>query len=428
MVLLLLCLGTSAFGCLMIASTTNYMGYVRYVSMQILAILLGVGAYAIVSSIDIRGIAERRTLLVLFNTALLLMLLSPFGTDMSTGNRSWLNFPFLPFNIQPAEFCKITYVIIMASVMNTYQDRVSSIRSVFWMLVHLALVAGLNWAVSNDAGVSLIFVFIFLIMAFAGGVKLFWFLLGGGLVVTAIPFIWNFVMKEYQRRRILVLFDPSIDPLGMNERYQIVRSLRSLNGGGLTGQGLFSGNRTQQGALVAQHTDLIFSAIGEEMGYLGCILVMVMLILIIIRCVYVGTKSPDYMRKVLCFGVAGALIFQTLSNVGMCMGVTPVIGLTLPFISYGGSSILSMYIMMGLVSGVHARPTRPIHERYIQAPIGMDSRRWKLENWKTIPGIMDDPGIFVWMDKWVFIVVIAIRSAYHYCVIARPFRAVAISR
>lgn len=380
MVLLLLCLGTSAFGCLMIASTTNYMGYVRHVSMQILAIFLGVGAYAVVSSIDIRGIAERRTLLVLFNTALLLMLLSPYGTDMSTGNRSWLNFPFLPFNIQPAEFCKITYVIIMASVMNTYQDRVSSIRSVFRMLVHLALVAGLNWAVSGDAGVSLIFVFIFLIMAFAGGVKLFWFLLGGGLVVTAVPFIWNFVMKEYQRRRILVLFDPSIDPLGMNERYQIVRSLRSLNGGGLTGQGLFSGNRTQQGALVAQHTDLIFSAIGEEMGYLGCILVMVMLILIIIRCVYVGTKSPDYMRKVLCFGVAGALIFQTLSNVGMCMGVTPVIGLTLPFISYGGSSILSMYIMMGLVSGVHARPTRPIHERYIQAPIGMDSRQWKLEN------------------------------------------------
>jgi rod shape determining protein RodA len=165
----------------------------------------------------------------------------------------------------------------------------------------------------------------------------------------------------------------------MNERYQIVRSLRSLNGGGLTGQGLFSGNRTQKGALVAQHTDMIFSAIGEEMGYLGCILVMIMLILIIIRCVYVGTKSPDYLRKVLCFGVAGAMIFQTLSNVGMCMGVSPVIGLTLPFISYGGSSILSMYIMMGLVSGVHARPTRPIHERYIHAPIGMESKSWKRE-------------------------------------------------
>lgn len=374
MVLLFLCVGTSAFGCLMIASATNYMGYVRYVAVQIFAILAGVLMYAVVSSIDIRVIAERRGWLVVFNTLLLLMLLSPYSLTIG-GNRSWLKFPFLPFNIQPAEFCKITYVIIMASVMATYQNRVSSIRAMVKMLIHLLLVAGLNLAVSGDAGVSLIFVFIFITMAFAGGVKMIWFLLGGGLVAAAAPFIWNYVMKEYHRRRILVLFDPSIDPFGMDERYQMLRSLRSLNGGGMTGQGLFNGHRTQSGALVAQHTDFIFSAIGEEMGYIGCVLVIVMLILIIARCIHVGTRSPDYLRKVLCFGVAGALIFQTISNVGMCMGVTPVIGLTLPFISYGGSSILSMFIMMGLVSGVHARPTRPIHERYIHAPIGMELRQ-----------------------------------------------------
>lgn len=368
MVLLFLCVGTSAFGCLMIASATNYMGYVRYVAVQIFAIVAGIIAYAVVSSIDIRSLAERRGLLVVFNTVLLLTLLTPYGVDVN-GNRSWLSFPFLPFNIQPAEFCKITYVIIMASVMNTYQDRVSSLRSIFMMCFHLLLAAGLNLAVSSDAGVSLIFVFIFLVAAFAGGVKLIWFLLGGGAIVAAVPFIWTYVMKEYQRRRILVLFDPSIDPLGLNERYQMLHSQRSLNGGGMTGQGLFNGHRTQSGALFAQHTDFIFSAIGEEMGYLGCVLVIVMLVLIIIRCIHVGTRSPDYLRKLVCFGVAGALIFQTLSNVGMCMGITPVIGLTLPFISYGGSSILSMFMMMGLVSGVHARPTRPVHERYIHAPL-----------------------------------------------------------
>ena len=368
MVLLFLCVGTSAFGCLMIASATNYMGYVRYVAVQIFAIIAGILAYAVVSSIDVRALAERRGLLVLFNTVLLLLLLTPYGSEVN-GNRSWLNFPFLPFNVQPAEFCKITYVIIMASVMNTYQDRVSSLRSIFMMCFHLLLVAGLNIAVSSDAGVSLIFVFIFLVAAFAGGVKLIWFLLGGGAVAAAIPFIWTYVMKEYQRRRIEVLFNPEIDPQGLNERYQMLHSLRSLNGGGMTGQGLFKGHRTQSGALFAQHTDFIFSAIGEEMGYLGCVLVIVMLVLIIIRCIHVGTRSPDYLRKLVCFGVAGALIFQTLSNVGMCMGITPVIGLTLPFISYGGSSILSMFMMMGLVSGVHARPTRPVHERYIHAPL-----------------------------------------------------------
>ncbi len=375
MILLLLCVLASAFGCLMISSATAYTGSARYLVVQIFSIGLGVALYAAVSCIDANFISEHRTWLVVFNTLLLLLLRTPFGTDNGTGNRSWLHFPFLPVDIQPAEFCKITYVLIMASVMATHQDRVSSVSSVFHMCFHLALVAGLNLLVSRDMGVSLIFLFIFMGMAFAGGVKLIWFFAGCAGVAVAAPVIWFQVLDTYQRNRILVLFDPSLDPYGLNERYHTVRSLLSLNGGGLTGQGLFQGNRTQSGALFAQHTDFIFSAVGEELGYLGCILVMLMLILIIARCIYVGTKSPDYLRKVLCFGVASALIFQVLSNVGMCMGITPVIGLTLPFISYGGSSLVSLFAMMGLVSGVHARPTRPIHERYIHAPIGMDRRR-----------------------------------------------------
>ena len=144
------------------------------------------------------------------------------------------------------------------------------------------------------------------------------------------------------------------------------RSLLSLNGGGLMGQGLFSGNRTQIGALPAQHTDYIFSAIGEEMGYVGCIAVLIMLVLIIARVIQVGSRSQNYLRRMVCFGAAMALIFQVCSNVGMCIGVTPVIGLTLPFISYGGSSIVSLYAMLGLVSGVYARPTPRSHELYVR--------------------------------------------------------------
>ena len=145
------------------------------------------------------------------------------------------------------------------------------------------------------------------------------------------------------------MFNPDLDPLGIDERYHTVRSLRSLTGGGMTGQGLFQGHRTQNGALNAQHTDYIFSAIGEELGYVGCIFVLVLMALIIGRCIYVGCRSTDYMRKLICFGAASALIFQVMINVGMCIGVMPVIGLTLPFISYGGSSILSLYAMLGLV-------------------------------------------------------------------------------
>lgn len=374
LILLSLCLLTSGFGCLIVASTNNYRGFTRYVAIQLIAIVLGVFLYMVVSSISADFISEHRRFLIGFNCFMLILLLTPFGTAHNSGNRSWLEFPFLPMDIQPAEFCKITFVVILASTMASHQNRISSLRSVFHMVFQLGLVAGMNVVISGDAGVSLIFVFIFIIMAFAGGVKWYWFAIGGGGIAACIPILWNYIMQPYQKERILVLFDPSIDPYGLDARYQSYRSLLSLNGGGLTGQGLFNGNRTQVGALPAQHTDFIFSALGEEMGYLGCLLVICLLLLIIARCVWVGTRSQDYLRRMMCFGVAAALIFQMVSNVGMCLGVTPVIGLTLPFISYGGSSMMSLFAMMGLVSGVHARPEPKSHERYIHAPA--ETLRW----------------------------------------------------
>ncbi len=365
MVLLILCLVTSAFGCLIIASTTHWTDSLRFVIVQAAAVVLGIGVYTVVSCIDAEFIAEHRLALVIFNCIMLLLLI-PFGEDHGTGNKSWLVIPGLPVDIQPAEFCKITFMLIMASVMGAHQNRISSISSVFHMVFHLGLIVVMNMALSRDFGTTLIFIMIFIGMAFAGGVKLIWFLIAGGSLAAAAPFIWEHVFNDRQRNRILVLFDPSIDPEGLDERWHTVRSLLSLNGGGLTGQGLFSGNRTQAGQLNAQHTDFIFSAIGEELGYLGCLLTLVLLLAIVARVIYVGTCSQDYTRRMICFGTASVLVFQIISNVGMCIGVTPVIGLTLPFISYGGSSILSLFAMMGLVSGVHARPAPQSHELYVQ--------------------------------------------------------------
>ena len=365
LILLLLCLVTSAFGCLCIASATNHRDFTHYVLMQAAAISMGVVCYVAVSAIDLDFISEHRFLLVLFNLFLLLLLI-PFGVDFDSGNKSWLKLPGVPFNIQPAEICKITFVLIMASVMASHQQRISSFKSVFSMLIQTLFLVGVNIAISKDAGVSLIFVFIFIGMAFAGGVSLIWFIFGGGVLVAAAPLIWTKFMSTYQRQRILVLFDPTIDPMGLDERYHSMRSLRSLTGGGLTGQGLFNGNRTQIGALPAQHTDYIFSAIGEELGYIGCIVVLLMLLAIVARIIQVGKRSQNYLRRMVCFGSAMALIFQVCSNVGMCIGVTPVIGLTLPFISYGGSSIVSLYAMLGLVSGVKARPAPRSHELYVR--------------------------------------------------------------
>ncbi len=366
-VLLLLCLVTTAFGCLIISSATNYMDTIRYVLLQIVAAGLGVFLYAVVSSIDAEFFSEHRLWLIVFNCFLLLLLV-PFGTDNGTGNKSWLDFVFLPFYIQPAEFCKISFILIMASVMAANQNKISHITSIGQMAFQIGLLVVLNLLVSRDMGVSLIFVFIFIGMAWTGGVNPLWFAAGGGLVVAVWPMIWNHVFSGYQRLRFEVLYNPDIDPAGIGVRWHSIQSLKSLTGGGMIGQGLFSGNRTQQGALTAQHTDYIFSAIGEELGFLGCALAIILLILIILRCIWVGNRSPDYLRKQICFGCAAALIFQVISNVGMCIGITPVIGLTLPFISYGGSSIASLYLMMGLVSGVYARPTATSHERYIRPP------------------------------------------------------------
>ncbi len=364
MVLMLLCLGLTSFGIVMISSTTNHMGNTRFIVIQVFATCLGLTMYAIISSIDADFWAEHRVGLVIFNS-LLLLLLIPFGTDNNTGNRSWLDFPLLPINIQPAEICKITYIVIMASVMTEHKSKPSTIPAVFHMVLHLGLLVGLNMVLSKDAGVSLIFVFIFIGMAFAGGVSLIWFAIAGGSILAAWPLIWK-IMGQHQRNRLLILVDPTVDPDGLKERFHSKRSLLSLTGGGTSGQGLYEGIRTQSGALPAQHTDYIFSAIGEELGFVGCACILLAELLVIARCIQVGSRSSDYMRRMICYGAASALIFQVTSNVGMCIGLTPVIGLTLPFVSYGGSSILTLFAMLGLVSGVHARPESQSHEHYIR--------------------------------------------------------------
>ena len=370
LLLLLLLVVTTAFGCLVIASTTNAtdIGPLRYLIIQIGAAGAGILAYVVFSSIDTEFFSEHRSVLIGFNL-MLLFLLIPFGTDNGTGNKSWLSFPFLPFDIQPAEICKITFPLIMASVMASHQNRISSVKSVLHMAFHLLLLFGLNVVISGDLGVSLIFVFIFIGMTFAGGVSMIWFLGAAGAVAAMAPIAWQF-LGEYQQNRIAVLINPQLDPNGTGPRYHTVRALRSLTGGGLTGQGLFQGTRTQtNGALFAQHTDFIFAAIGEELGFVGCALVLLLLVLIIARCIWVGNRSTDYLRKLVCFGAASALIFQVIINIGMCVDVMPVIGLTLPFVSYGGSSIITLYAMLGLVSGVYARPHATSHERYIRPPV-----------------------------------------------------------
>lgn len=365
MLLLGLCVAASLFGIVFLSSTTAYLGASRFILVQSLALVIGVVLYVIFTLIDIDIIAERREILFVFNI-LFISTLFVWGLEGNTGNRSWLSFSWLPFNIQPAEICKITFIIILAKTMSIYRNKISSLISIGQMAVLLGSMVVLIVLASDDTGVALPYIFITLVMAYVGGVGLGWFAAAGAAVAVATPVLWTKFFREDQKQRILMIFDPTIDPDGKTVRWHTLRSLRSLQGGGMTGQGLYHGSQTKAGGLANQHTDFVFSAIGEELGLIGCLAVLLLLTAIVIRCIYVGVKSGSYMNRLICVGIAGMLVFQIMVNVGMCMGVFPVIGLTLPFISYGGSSLVTMFAAVGIVSGIRMRPAPDSTARYIR--------------------------------------------------------------
>lgn len=367
-ILLGLCLAASIFGIIMIASATSMDGSSSNVRTQILALLLGLVMYVVISFVDMEILAEHQTIITIF-AVLFLALLYPFGIEVS-GNKSWLKIPGIPFRIQPAEYCKIIYIVVVARITSIYQERINSLPCVLRIGFISALFLGLIQYVSHDSGVALIYVFTFIIMALAGGFSFIWFAVAGAGLAVGIPILWNSsAIRDDQKQRIMVLFDETIDPSGIGVRWQTARSLSAINNGGLTGQGLFHGTYTQSDFIPEQETDFIFAVIGEELGFLGCFLCIALLVAIILRILYIGVHSQSYFYRQICVGIAGMLLFQIIVNIGMVIGMTPVIGLTLPFFSYGGSSMLSLFIAMGVISSIKLHPSPDSQQRYIQLPV-----------------------------------------------------------
>lgn len=362
LVLLALCTGTTLFGCLMIASATRYTDSYKNVIVQIAALGLGIVAYILMSMLDLNEIGKHWKWLLGGSLVLILLLKTPLGMDGGTGNRAWLGIKNFPVNLQPVEIVKITFIIVLARQLQYLQEQrdLKSIPSVGMLAGHLMLVVGLYAAISGDMGSALVLIFIFACMCFVAGVAKRWFVLGllGGSFAFYV--LWETdKISPYMKDRFLTLFDHDLDPMGIG--WQQTRSLLALGGGKLTGQGLFNGTQTQSASawsLPARHTDFIFSVIGEELGLLGCLLTILLLAAIIFHCVLIARHAQTKTDMYICVGVAAMLIFQTISNIGMCLFVMPVIGLTLPFISYGGSSIVTLFAAMGMVSGIQKR-TRP---------------------------------------------------------------------
>ncbi len=355
MLLLTLCLISSIYGIVLISSATSSYGGSNDVTIQALAIVLGIFLFVIFSIIDVEILADRWKWLLAFNV-LFISTLFIWGESGDTVNKGWLRFG--PIGIQPAEVVKISFIILLAkqmSYLRAYKN-LNSISSMIQVVFHFVFIFGLILVSSSDLGSALVYFFIFIFILFTGGVKLRWFAIGAVIIAGAIPLAWKYMLQDYQKNRILAPYDTSVDPTGLGVRWHANQSKIAIAGGQVTGQGLYSGAQSQSDYLPNKHTDFIFSVAGEELGLIGCLAIVFLLTAIIIRCIYVGIKSRDYMSMLVCMGISGMLIFQAFENIGMCLGLTPVVGITLPFFSSGGSSIITLFAAMGIVSGIKMRP------------------------------------------------------------------------
>lgn len=353
--LLALCLLCTVLGMVMISSAVRPTGSVRSIYVQLGATVIGLVLYFLLSLLDIDIIADKwKPLTVL--SLLLIISLRWIGRDTG-GNRAWIRFAGI--GIQPAELVKIIFIVSLANLISKFKEseRLDHPVSVALLTAFLLVHFGLIVMISSDMGSALVYVFIFVVMLYAAGLKLYWLFGALAALVIAAPYIWYYFLNDNYRTRILAIFIPDkIDPTGRGVLWQTNLSKAALASGGIFGQGLYHGQVTQTGDLPLQSSDFIFSVIGEEFGILGCVVVIALLTVIVVHIVRVGLKSQSRLGALACIGVAAMIVFQTLENVGMCIGIAPVIGLTLPFFSYGGSSIVTLYAAAGLVSGIKMKP------------------------------------------------------------------------
>lgn len=345
------------YGIVVIASATKSYenGSAQFVIVQTLALVLGMLLFIAMTVIDVDIFAQHWTWLYGLS-ALLLLSLIPFGAVSDTGNNGWLR--FFGIGIQPTEIVKLAFIIVLAKQLAYLKDykNLNSVTSVAQIVVHFILMFGLILVTAQDLGSALVYFFIFAVMLFVAGVKIYWFIMGAAAIACMVPIFWTYFLEDYQRNRILAPYDSSIDPDNTGINWQQNQSKIALASGQLTGTGLGEGTQSQSNAIPGKHTDFIFAVIGEELGLIGACLVLLLLMIIVIRCIQVGLRSGSTMSMLVCFGVTATVVFQTFENVGMCIGIAPVVGITLPFFSYGGSSLFSMFAAMGLVSGIKYRP------------------------------------------------------------------------
>lgn len=323
--------------------------------MQIAMTVLGLIMMFIIANLDYKFFVDRFCVFMLVASALLLILtliVGKSGENMDTANKSWLKlWPGGPM-IQPSEFVKFTFICTFAKHLEGVKDRVNKPLTLLGLVAHAGLIVGLI-LLSGDLGVSLVYMGVIAVMLFCAGMSL-WYFLGAIVAVgVSLPFLWSF-LAPYQQDRIIYGFNPELDPFGYG--MQPLMSVEAISRGGFFGEGLFGGSVYED--LAASHTDFIFATVCEKFGFLGGALVIIAIAVIVVRLVFIALGATDTAGRLICCGIAAIFILQTLENIGMCMALIPVVGITLPFMSAGGSSMLALYMIMGLAHSVRSRERR----------------------------------------------------------------------
>lgn len=309
---------------------------------------IGITLMFAASFFDYRALKNYTGIFYIFACFLLAAVL--YSGSLVRGTSSWFNFGF--FNFQPAEFVKIIAIIILAKYLSQPADHSGDLKKIMVSGMYLSLPV-LLIIFQPDFGSALVIIFVWFAMLFITGInkKYMALILILGLFLSALS--WSYVLKDYQKDRIITFVNPQSDPHGAG--YNVIQSIIAVGSGEIWGKGLGRGSQSQLNFLPEKHTDFIFAVVAEEMGFIGVLLVLGLFGIIFYRFFCIIKESQDNFGRLLVSGTAFTLMFHIVVNAGMNMGIMPVTGIPLPFVSYGGSSLISMMIMLGLVQSVYIK-------------------------------------------------------------------------
>lgn len=357
-ILLGLCVLLSAIGTLMVYSATRVnltedQVISRDAKTMFLAVVMGICVSLVISYFDYEAVARLWPIIAIVCLGLMLSLFvigsSPEGRDDAI---SWIKLG--SFYFQPSELLKIGFIITFSVHLDTVGSEINKLKNVILLGIHAMIAVGLV-VLTGDMGSALVFMFITIGMLFMAGLQLRYFLFGIGAVGLLAPIAWFEVLSDFQKQRFMAIYSPSsLTEATYNEViFQQERGMNAISSGGAFGAGLFNGTYTQNGLVPESENDMIFSVVGEELGFVGALVVLGLLLAIAIKILFVGKKAVSVTGKLICCAVAVMIITQVVVNVGMCLKLLPVVGITLPFMSAGGSSNLCIYIAIGMVLSVY---------------------------------------------------------------------------